>query len=155
MSLFGGRKIIEKEGWSEEKEKALLCLIPCGEWFCPNELLLPTNVGTEGQTKGGPGLCPSCSQGLLRSLLRQLKGAFHLPNQALWGAGSVQHKGRASPSSSEHTSVFWTQKATNYVSLAVLFKLPPGASWCGTEPTPDLTVTMVVLIFFSLKLLKN
>lgn len=57
------------------KRKSLLCLIPCGECFCSNKLLLPTNVRTEGQTKGGPGLCSWCSLccwGLSSNSLREL-----------------------------------------------------------------------------------
>lgn len=132
------------------KRKSLLCLIPCGECFCSNKLLLPTNVRTEGQTKGGPGLCSSCSLCCWGPSSNSLRVHF-ICQTRLCGMGLSS----ASPLSSAHTSLFWTQKAPYCNSLAILFKLLPDTSWCGTEPAPDLKVTMVVPIFFSLILLKN
>lgn len=92
------------------KRKSLLCLIPCGECFCSNKLLLPTNVRTEGQTKGGPGLCSSCSLCCWGPSSNSLRVHF-ICQTRLCGLGAQISTSSASPSSSAHTSVFWTQKA--------------------------------------------
>lgn len=97
-------------GVERRKRKSLLCLIPCGECFCSNKLLLPTNVRTEDQTKGGSGLCSWCSLccwGPSSNSSREVS----LCQARLCGMGAQFSTSSASPSSSAHLCLLNTESS--------------------------------------------